>query len=56
MNPDLSEEYSDYLDSGEYMTYMEWLEVRLVFWRRRAWISFFVGMSAALAGLVAVVV
>jgi hypothetical protein len=49
MNPDLSEEYSDYLDSGEYMTYMEWLEVRLVFWRRAAWV-------AVLAGLVAVVV
>jgi hypothetical protein len=48
MNPDLSEEYSDYLDSGEYMTYTEWLEVRLVFWRRAAWVAAVCAFVAAL--------
>lgn len=37
MNKRLWEEYSDYLDDNEWISYVDWLEMQVGFWQYSAW-------------------
>jgi len=48
MKRPFAEEYSDWLDQNEFMAYVDWLETRLIFWRRLAGIAIVTAFVAAL--------
>jgi hypothetical protein len=39
MNKRLWQEYSDYLDDNEWISYADWLEKKLTIWQVFAWIA-----------------